>query len=320
MNNRTAHNSQNLQGTFWSSESYPTCYRYGFNGMEKDDEVKGNGNSLDFGARIYDARIGRWLSLDPMAKEYPSLSDYSYTANNPILFIDVGGKWLGVTIFFFEGEIGAGLGYGLNYIEQTGVAYDDVGQTQFVMSNAVYLVNQNLEEGSRDPQVVIGLSGGLSGGITQNWSNDTFYEMIGGESSTKFPTGSAKVKGKLFIGASLGADEFSLSLGVQAGIKISRLSMQVKESVSLTDDEADIVNDATDVILESWMVTNATYNSNTDKWEATVGTMGTNGEFIDTGVKIYSDNEVVENDEGKKENKSTGIWMSADYKEELNES
>ncbi len=29
-------------------------YRYGFNGMEKDDELKGNGNSYDFGARIYD--------------------------------------------------------------------------------------------------------------------------------------------------------------------------------------------------------------------------------------------------------------------------
>ena len=29
-------------------------YTYGFNGMEKDDEVKGNGNSLDFGARVYD--------------------------------------------------------------------------------------------------------------------------------------------------------------------------------------------------------------------------------------------------------------------------
>ncbi|MGM0613621.1 MAG: hypothetical protein ACQESM_08945, partial [Bacteroidota bacterium] len=28
-------------------------YRFGFNGMEKDDEVKGGGNSYDFGARLY---------------------------------------------------------------------------------------------------------------------------------------------------------------------------------------------------------------------------------------------------------------------------
>ena len=34
-------------------------YRFGFNGMENDDELKGQGNSLDFGARIYDQRTGR---------------------------------------------------------------------------------------------------------------------------------------------------------------------------------------------------------------------------------------------------------------------
>lgn len=36
---------------------------YGFNRRERDDEVKGAANSLDFGARIYDPRVGRWLSL-----------------------------------------------------------------------------------------------------------------------------------------------------------------------------------------------------------------------------------------------------------------
>src|SRR5690606_1022123 len=67
-------------------------YRYGFNGMEKDDEIKGNGNSYDFGARMYDPRIVRWLSLDPAAAEYPSLSDYSFVANSPIQYIDPDGK------------------------------------------------------------------------------------------------------------------------------------------------------------------------------------------------------------------------------------
>jgi RHS repeat-associated protein len=45
-------------------------YRFGFNGQEKDDEVKVEGNSLDFGARIYDSRLGRWLSLDPLQAKY----------------------------------------------------------------------------------------------------------------------------------------------------------------------------------------------------------------------------------------------------------
>jgi len=67
-------------------------YRYGFNGMEKDDEIKGDGNSLDFGARIYDPRVGRWLSLDPAADEYPSLSPYNYVSNSPLVMIDPDGR------------------------------------------------------------------------------------------------------------------------------------------------------------------------------------------------------------------------------------
>ena len=47
-------------------------YKFGFNGMLEDDEVKGNGYSLDFGARKYDSRIGRWLSTDPLQKNYAS--------------------------------------------------------------------------------------------------------------------------------------------------------------------------------------------------------------------------------------------------------
>jgi RHS repeat-associated protein len=67
-------------------------YRYGFNGKENDNEVKGEGNSLDFGARIYDPRIGRWLSKDPLQKKYPDLSPYNYCANSPIVFVDPNGK------------------------------------------------------------------------------------------------------------------------------------------------------------------------------------------------------------------------------------
>jgi RHS repeat-associated protein len=60
--------------------------------MEKDDELKGNGNSLDFGARMYDPRIGRWLSIDPLFKYYPAVSTYAYCLNNSIVFIDSDGR------------------------------------------------------------------------------------------------------------------------------------------------------------------------------------------------------------------------------------
>ena len=54
-----------MDGRTFSSEKY----RFGFNGKENDNEVKGAGNSLDFGARIYDSRLGRWLSCDPSEKK-----------------------------------------------------------------------------------------------------------------------------------------------------------------------------------------------------------------------------------------------------------
>jgi RHS repeat-associated protein len=67
-------------------------YRYGFNGMEKDDEFKGEGNSYDFGARMYDSRIARWYSEDPLNYLYPSQSSYSFALNTPVQALDPDGK------------------------------------------------------------------------------------------------------------------------------------------------------------------------------------------------------------------------------------
>ncbi len=67
-------------------------YKYGFNGMENDNELKGDGNSVDFGARMYDPRLGRFFALDPRIKDFPYWSPYLFAANNPIRFIDVNGE------------------------------------------------------------------------------------------------------------------------------------------------------------------------------------------------------------------------------------
>ncbi|MBS1570325.1 MAG: hypothetical protein JST45_12930 [Bacteroidetes bacterium] len=61
--------------------------------MRKDDEIHGaTGTSYDFGARLYDSRIMRWLSLDPLAVDYPDQSPYSFAGNNPIYLVDPNGK------------------------------------------------------------------------------------------------------------------------------------------------------------------------------------------------------------------------------------
>ena len=68
-----------------------THHPYGFGGKEENDEL-GLG-WLDFGARNYDASLGRWMNLDPMADKMYDWSPYNYVLNNPLIFIDPNGEY-----------------------------------------------------------------------------------------------------------------------------------------------------------------------------------------------------------------------------------
>ena len=64
--------------------------RYKFNGKEL--QTIGNLDLLDYGARMYDTKIGRWLVQDPLAEKYFPLGAYSFSGNNPVMNIDRDGK------------------------------------------------------------------------------------------------------------------------------------------------------------------------------------------------------------------------------------
>ena len=66
-------------------------YRFGFQGQEKDDEVKGEGNSLNYKYRMHDARIGRFFAVDPLVAEYPWNSSYAFSENKVIASIELEG-------------------------------------------------------------------------------------------------------------------------------------------------------------------------------------------------------------------------------------
>jgi RHS repeat-associated protein len=70
---------------------YCDAYRYGYQGSEKDDEVKGSGNSYTTEFRLLDPRLGRWLSIDPLAGKFPWQSPYVSMDNNPISITDIFG-------------------------------------------------------------------------------------------------------------------------------------------------------------------------------------------------------------------------------------
>ena len=112
---------------------YPAAgglYRFGFNGKEKDNETYGEGNAYDFGARIYDARLGRTFSIDPAYKEYHWLSGYSFLNNNPLSYTDVTGKR-----FYFVGGAGNDQS-GWNYINRFASIFTKKGIKEFKRVNA----------------------------------------------------------------------------------------------------------------------------------------------------------------------------------------
>ncbi len=68
-------------------------YRYGFQGQEKDNELKGEGLSINYKYRMHDPRLGRFFAVDPLFREYPNLSSYHFVSNDPISGVEVDGRW-----------------------------------------------------------------------------------------------------------------------------------------------------------------------------------------------------------------------------------
>jgi RHS repeat-associated protein len=88
-------------------DSSSIAYRYGFQGMEQDDNIKGGGNSISTEFRQYDPRVGRWLSVEPLAYMFPNLSPFENNHNNPIIYGDQKGDFAHILI-------GAGVGAGIS--------------------------------------------------------------------------------------------------------------------------------------------------------------------------------------------------------------
>ena len=97
-------------------------YKYKFGGKEYQEEF--DVNLYDFGARNYDAALGRWMNVDPLAEDYYSQSSYQYTLNNPIVYIDPDGMKVDMTHLMKTGNEGLQTAIGMLFdlIEQTGLS------------------------------------------------------------------------------------------------------------------------------------------------------------------------------------------------------
>jgi RHS repeat-associated protein len=88
------------QSTSWNAP-------YTFTGKIKDAETGYN----YFGARYYDSQLSVWLSVDPLSDKYPSLSPYTYCANNPVMMVDPDGRaiinYYTAVVSFYQSRLNA---------------------------------------------------------------------------------------------------------------------------------------------------------------------------------------------------------------------
>ena len=68
-----------------------TWYSYGFNGKDNINSIADNSNWQDYGARIYNGKLCRFLSEDPMFRKFPMLSTFQFSSNSPIQAVDLDG-------------------------------------------------------------------------------------------------------------------------------------------------------------------------------------------------------------------------------------
>jgi len=97
--------------------------KFKYNGKEEQEMP---GKWLDYGARFYDAQLGRWHVLDNLADKYSFISPYAYVLNNPLIFIDPDGQDVEIVIGKPYTKNGKEHPYGHTAIRVHGKGYDYV--------------------------------------------------------------------------------------------------------------------------------------------------------------------------------------------------
>lgn len=130
------------EGRSYSQNSY----RFGFNGMEQNEEI--DYGNYDFGARMYDSRIGRWLSVDKFNFKYPSISPYTFALNNPTRVTDIGGDSIWIDWSSPVTRNSNGVLVKVNYINVT-VSILDASSRNFTdseLNQMKYSVEEEIEQ------------------------------------------------------------------------------------------------------------------------------------------------------------------------------
>ena len=80
-------------------------YSFGFNGEPIDKEISNTNSSIAFKYRFYDARLGKFFSLDPLQSRFPYYSPYHFSSNSPIVAKDLEGLQSSYRLNYVEGSV-----------------------------------------------------------------------------------------------------------------------------------------------------------------------------------------------------------------------
>jgi len=131
--------------TFGRSWEAGSEYRYGFNGKESDKETYGDGNIYDYGFRIFNPRLGKFLSVDPLTKSYPELTPYQFASNRPIDGVDLDGLEYMIYHILIDKRTGI---VKISYIEDLTDMSDKQVQVAHGMSKAEFLKQHSVTYGA----------------------------------------------------------------------------------------------------------------------------------------------------------------------------
>ena len=147
-----------LPNRAWSDVS--RGYRYGFNGKEKDAEGMGGGSATyDYGFRIYNPNLGKFLSVDPLTGSYPWYTTYQFAGNKVIIAIDVDGLEEYIVIDYIANNnetysklklVNANLPFKVSYYSTTIPFVDNEFPTDIskaTLISTINLTNINFENG-----------------------------------------------------------------------------------------------------------------------------------------------------------------------------
>jgi RHS repeat-associated protein len=170
-------------------------YRFGFQGQEKDNEWTGTeGSHLAFKYRIHDARIGRFLSVDPLTAKYPHNSPYAFQENKLGLGVELEGAELMPLMAYFtykqikskidnaeivmflnaDASVKLGVGVGGSAGKEYGIAYDKYGYTFY---SGGHFMGAKMNKYENEGNVFGGLGSATAGGYV-DWKASTFEESI----------------------------------------------------------------------------------------------------------------------------------------------